>query len=251
MIKFITYQLLAFLWYNFMKEDELKSNQQKQMLINRLYKTKNSANVSKPLPKNDDDTKLLFYVRIFWIHSKRARNHLNKKKNSQRYNSFRGSPLAKNPVSNRTWVPIILVSYQPEGQVEEIPLLEWQEVINKSDKPTKENHLQKNLNCNPLKCSPYLQPFLKNIWSRLTTQFTIQKWPHSSKWCGRKSWLRMSLFTWSGSTQMIITTWKWSPTHKSSKIKLKITTLLAVRGWVSLWHRSQYNSLQFSNGSNK
>lgn len=48
-----------------MKEDELKSNQQKQMLINRLYKTKNSANTNKPLPKNDDDTKLLFYVRIF------------------------------------------------------------------------------------------------------------------------------------------------------------------------------------------
>lgn len=47
-----------------MKEDELKSNQQKQMLINRLYKTKNTANVNKPLPKNDDDTKLLFYVRI-------------------------------------------------------------------------------------------------------------------------------------------------------------------------------------------
>lgn len=48
-----------------MKEDELKNNQQKQLLINRLYKTKNSANVNKPMPKNEDDTKLLFYVQIF------------------------------------------------------------------------------------------------------------------------------------------------------------------------------------------
>jgi hypothetical protein len=35
------------------------------MLINRLYKTKNTQNVGKPVIKNEDDTKLLFYVFIF------------------------------------------------------------------------------------------------------------------------------------------------------------------------------------------
>jgi hypothetical protein len=44
------------------KEEEQRINQQKQMLINRLYKTKNTAIVGKPLVKNDEDTKLLFYV---------------------------------------------------------------------------------------------------------------------------------------------------------------------------------------------
>lgn len=45
-----------------MKQEEVKSNQQKQMLINRLYKTKNTSNINKPITKGDDDTKLLFYV---------------------------------------------------------------------------------------------------------------------------------------------------------------------------------------------
>lgn len=45
-----------------MKEDEQKNMHQKQMLINRLYKSKNTQNISKPAPKSDDDTKLLFYV---------------------------------------------------------------------------------------------------------------------------------------------------------------------------------------------
>lgn len=46
-----------------MKEEEQKSMHQKQMLINRLYKTKNTQNVVKPPPpKNEEDTKLLFYV---------------------------------------------------------------------------------------------------------------------------------------------------------------------------------------------
>jgi hypothetical protein len=35
------------------------------MLINRLYKTKNTQNVGKPIIKNEDDTKLLFYVFVF------------------------------------------------------------------------------------------------------------------------------------------------------------------------------------------
>lgn len=47
-----------------MKEDDNRNNQQKQMLINRLYKSKskNPQNVGKALSKNEDDTKLLFYV---------------------------------------------------------------------------------------------------------------------------------------------------------------------------------------------
>ena len=43
-----------------MKEDEQRSSFQKQMLINRLYKTKNNNN--KQLPKPEQDTNLLFYV---------------------------------------------------------------------------------------------------------------------------------------------------------------------------------------------
>lgn len=35
-----------------MKEEDQKANQQKQMLINRLYKTKNTQNTAKPLAKN-------------------------------------------------------------------------------------------------------------------------------------------------------------------------------------------------------
>ena len=35
----------------FMKEEEQKNIQQKQMLINRLYKTKNNQNTNKPLLK--------------------------------------------------------------------------------------------------------------------------------------------------------------------------------------------------------
>jgi hypothetical protein len=34
------------------------------MLLSRLYKTKNSCHVNKPLTKNDDDRKLLFYVSV-------------------------------------------------------------------------------------------------------------------------------------------------------------------------------------------
>lgn len=37
------------------------------MLINRLYKTKNTQNLGKPIVKNEDDTKLLFYVHLFEI----------------------------------------------------------------------------------------------------------------------------------------------------------------------------------------
>lgn len=37
------------------------------MLINRLYKTKNTQNTGKPMAKNEDDTKLLFYVRLLDI----------------------------------------------------------------------------------------------------------------------------------------------------------------------------------------
>ena len=50
-----------------MKEEDQRSNLQKQMLINRLYKTKNATNISKGVPKNEDDTKLLFYVTLFQI----------------------------------------------------------------------------------------------------------------------------------------------------------------------------------------
>jgi hypothetical protein len=46
-----------------MKEEEQKNQFQKQVLINRLYKSKNTSNANKPLPKQDDDTKLLFYVK--------------------------------------------------------------------------------------------------------------------------------------------------------------------------------------------
>lgn len=35
-----------------MKEEEQKSSLQKQMLINRLYKSKNTQNVAKPASKN-------------------------------------------------------------------------------------------------------------------------------------------------------------------------------------------------------
>ncbi len=48
-----------------MKDEEQKNNMQKQMLINRLYKTKNNAVGAKPPAKNEDDTKLLFYVLLF------------------------------------------------------------------------------------------------------------------------------------------------------------------------------------------
>ena len=44
-----------------MKEEEQRSTFQKQMLINRLYKSKNTNN--KQLPKPEQDTNLLFYVR--------------------------------------------------------------------------------------------------------------------------------------------------------------------------------------------
>lgn len=51
--------LILNLVFDIMKEE---GNQQKQMLINRLYKTKNTQNTGKPAMKSDDDTKLLFYV---------------------------------------------------------------------------------------------------------------------------------------------------------------------------------------------
>lgn len=51
--------LILNLVFDIMKEE---GNQQKQMLINRLYKTKNTQNTVKPVMKSDDDTKLLFYV---------------------------------------------------------------------------------------------------------------------------------------------------------------------------------------------
>jgi len=47
-----------------MKEDELKNNQQKQLLINRLYKSKNNPSANKNITK-PEDTKLLFYVLCF------------------------------------------------------------------------------------------------------------------------------------------------------------------------------------------
>jgi hypothetical protein len=36
-----------------MKEEEQKNQLQKQILISRLYKTKNTSNTNKPLPKPD------------------------------------------------------------------------------------------------------------------------------------------------------------------------------------------------------
>lgn len=71
-----------------MKEEEQKSAQQKQMLINRLYKSKNTQNVVKPQSKGDDDTKLLFYVTSFQIYSKLVKNHSEKNKKSLNLSYF-------------------------------------------------------------------------------------------------------------------------------------------------------------------
>ena len=49
-----------------MKEDELKSMQQKQLLINRLYKSKNNPTANKTITK-PEDTKLLFYVPLLLL----------------------------------------------------------------------------------------------------------------------------------------------------------------------------------------
>lgn len=49
-----------------MKEDELKSMQQKQLLINRLYKSKNNPTANKTITK-PEDTKLLFYVLLLLL----------------------------------------------------------------------------------------------------------------------------------------------------------------------------------------
>ena len=46
-----------------MKDDYLKNMQQKQLLINRLYKSKNNPSANKNITK-PEDTKLLFYVII-------------------------------------------------------------------------------------------------------------------------------------------------------------------------------------------
>lgn len=61
-----------------MKEDEQRSSQQKQLLINRLYKSKNTQNIGKVLPKNEDDTKLLFYVTLFQIQQTRKKSFRDK-----------------------------------------------------------------------------------------------------------------------------------------------------------------------------
>jgi hypothetical protein len=47
-----------------MKEEEQRSSYQKQMLINRLYKSKNNPSNNKQLPKPDQETNLLFYVLV-------------------------------------------------------------------------------------------------------------------------------------------------------------------------------------------
>ena len=68
-----------------MKEEDQKtpnSNYQKQMLINRLYKSKNNPANNKQLPKPEQETNLLFYV-ILQRYSKPKRNP-SKKKNQRR-----------------------------------------------------------------------------------------------------------------------------------------------------------------------
>lgn len=49
-----------------MKQDQLKNIQQKQLLINRLYKSKNNPSANKTITK-PEDTKLLFYVLFYLI----------------------------------------------------------------------------------------------------------------------------------------------------------------------------------------
>lgn len=84
-----------------MKDEEQKNNLQKQMLINRLYKTKNNPVGVKPPSKNEDDTKLLFYVCLFLV-SKPARNPSARRKTSLRSRCSPGSVQARSQVSRRT-----------------------------------------------------------------------------------------------------------------------------------------------------
>ena len=62
-----------------MKQDQLKNIQQKQLLINRLYKSKNNPSANKTITK-PEDTKLLFYVLFLSYFSKRKKNLLKNKK---------------------------------------------------------------------------------------------------------------------------------------------------------------------------
>jgi hypothetical protein len=80
-----------------MKEEEQKNIHQKQLLINRLYKNKNTQNVNKPTMKNNDDTKLLFYVWLFLKYcSKPRRSHFGRRKKIQDLKYCPGSDLARN-----------------------------------------------------------------------------------------------------------------------------------------------------------
>ena len=79
-----------------MKEEEQRSNYQKQMLINRLYKSKNNPSNNKQLPKPEMETNLLFYV-FNSLRSKPKRNRLennNPKKCYRFLLEVKGRPLA-------------------------------------------------------------------------------------------------------------------------------------------------------------
>lgn len=80
---------------------------------------------------------------------------------------------------------------------------------------------------------------LQRKWAKIQMRSTTQKWPHSSRWWGKRNWLQTNLSTWFGSIQMTTTTWRSSPIHRSLKIRWRIIIPSAARESVNLWARSQ------------
>ena len=175
--------LLMAILYNLpvrMKEDEQRNNYQKQMLISRLYKSKNNPSNNKQLPK-PEETNLLFYVPFNSL-SKPRRSPSGKRKPKKYYPCLpapRGPPLPR--ISHQS-IPACCL---PGGPVAAVP------------SPTrKSNRVKKACRCGAhrsgypaeSKCSHF--PL---IWCLLRS--TVAKrwrsqtgtWLHSSRWCVRRS----------------------------------------------------------------
>lgn len=133
----------------------------------------------------------------------------------------------------KSWLPATQsVCYQRGDPVAATPSLKLL-MIGRNCCNLHERFLWRNLSCSQSNWKRHLRQYRqksqKSTWSNQMIRFTTHRWQHFSRWCVRRNWQPMNLFTWSRNLLMIITIWRLYLTLKSSKIKLKIIILLVAK----------------------
>ncbi len=218
--------------------------QQKQLLINRLYKSKNNPATNKTVTK-PEDTKLLFYVLSF-LYSKLKRSPLRKKNSpspSSPSSALRSRSMRTSRMS-RVW----RVSGPPA-----VTRFRW----TRSASPSKTHFLRwragTQSSCHPPATTSSQDPRHRpsNPHPKVRSQRKTRKWQHFSKWCVKKNSPRNNSFTWFAKTPTTTTTCKWSPTPKSSKTTSSTITLSPARESPSSSTPNRLNSSRWRIGLTK